>query len=99
MFQDLYLRYSSLNYLLMKEHWTGRYILYGEMSQKSRLIYECLDRNITQTCTSAYPFCVFLWVINENTLQIYSSAPVFTGNTFQDLPRIHETADNTERYI
>jgi hypothetical protein len=31
--------------------------------------------------------------------EIYSSAPVSTGNTFQDLPRLRETADNTERYI
>jgi hypothetical protein len=29
----------------------------------------------------------------------YSSAPVSTGNTFQDLPRLRETADNAERYI
>jgi hypothetical protein len=29
----------------------------------------------------------------------YSSAIVSTGNTFQDLPRLHETADNTESYI
>jgi hypothetical protein len=29
----------------------------------------------------------------------HSSAPVFTGNTFQDLPRLCETADNIERYI
>jgi hypothetical protein len=28
-----------------------------------------------------------------------SCAPVSTGNTFQDLPRLRETADNTERYI
>jgi len=25
--------------------------------------------------------------------------PVSTGNTFQDLPRLRETADNTEHYI
>jgi hypothetical protein len=29
----------------------------------------------------------------------YSSAPVSTGNTFQDLPLLLETADNTERYM
>jgi hypothetical protein len=29
----------------------------------------------------------------------YSSAPVYTGNTFQHLPRLRETTDNTERYI
>jgi hypothetical protein len=29
----------------------------------------------------------------------YSGAPVSTGNTFQDLPRLRETADNTERFI
>jgi hypothetical protein len=29
----------------------------------------------------------------------YSSAPVSTGNTFQDQQRLRETADNTERYI
>jgi hypothetical protein len=30
---------------------------------------------------------------------VYSIASVFTGNTFQYLPRLNETADNTERYI
>jgi hypothetical protein len=30
---------------------------------------------------------------------LYSSAPISTGNTFQDLPWLHETADNTECYI
>jgi hypothetical protein len=30
---------------------------------------------------------------------LYSSSPVSTGDTFQDLPRVRETADNTERYI
>jgi hypothetical protein len=30
---------------------------------------------------------------------MYSSASVSTGNTFQELPRLYETADNTERYI
>jgi hypothetical protein len=29
----------------------------------------------------------------------YCSAPVFAGNTFQDLPLLRETADNTERYM
>jgi hypothetical protein len=28
----------------------------------------------------------------------FSSAPVSTGNTLQDLPRLRETKDNTERY-
>jgi hypothetical protein len=31
--------------------------------------------------------------------RIYSSAPVFKGNRFQELPRLRETSDNTERYI
>jgi hypothetical protein len=30
---------------------------------------------------------------------IYSSAPISTGDAFQDTPRLHETADNTERYM
>jgi hypothetical protein len=30
---------------------------------------------------------------------MYSGAPVSTGNTFQDLPQLRETADNTESYI
>jgi hypothetical protein len=30
---------------------------------------------------------------------IYSSAAVSTGNMFQDLPWLCETADNTEHYI
>jgi hypothetical protein len=32
-------------------------------------------------------------------LDKYPSAPVSTGNTFQGLPRLRETVDNTERYI
>jgi hypothetical protein len=52
------------------------------------------------------------WVIHSNyfssvigsimyvlCLLKYSSAPVSTGNTFQDLPQVCETADNTDRYI
>jgi hypothetical protein len=35
----------------------------------------------------------------QYTTCIYSSAPVSTGNTFQDLLRLGETADNTKRYI
>jgi hypothetical protein len=35
----------------------------------------------------------------NKSVEMYSSAPVPTGNTFQDLPRLHETTDNTERYI
>jgi hypothetical protein len=31
-------------------------------------------------------------------ISIQSSAPISTGNTFQDLPRLRGTADNTERY-
>jgi hypothetical protein len=29
----------------------------------------------------------------------YSSAPVSMGNTFQDLPWLRKTTDNTERYF
>jgi hypothetical protein len=29
----------------------------------------------------------------------YGSAPVSMGKTFQDLPQLCETVDNTERYI
>jgi hypothetical protein len=34
-----------------------------------------------------------------HTITVYSSALLSTGNAFQDLPRLGETADNTERYI
>jgi hypothetical protein len=30
---------------------------------------------------------------------MYRCAPVSMGNTFQDLPQLHETVDNTEHYI
>jgi hypothetical protein len=30
---------------------------------------------------------------------IQSSAPISADNTFQDLPLLRETVDNTERYI
>ena len=32
-------------------------------------------------------------------LQEYRPTPIFAGNTFQNLPQLHETTDNTERYI
>jgi hypothetical protein len=36
---------------------------------------------------------------SENFNCKYSCAPVSTGNMFQDLPRLRETADKTERYV
>jgi hypothetical protein len=39
------------------------------------------------------------YIQKESTVVKYSSALVSTGNTFQDLSRLCETADNTERYI
>jgi hypothetical protein len=39
------------------------------------------------------------WEIKALINYMYSSAPVSTGNTLQDLPRLCETADNTERDI
>jgi hypothetical protein len=44
--------------------------------------------------------CVCVWcsTVYGNFLYWELSAPVSTGNTFQDLPRLRETADNTERY-
>jgi hypothetical protein len=39
--------------------------------------------------------CVCMYVC----IYLYRCAPVSMGNTFQNLPRLRETADNTERYI
>jgi len=38
------------------------------------------------------------WYIHEIVF-LYMRTPASVGNTFQDLPRLCETADNTERYI
>ena len=35
----------------------------------------------------------------EISVSLYRRSPVPAGNTFQDLPRIRKTADNTERSI
>jgi hypothetical protein len=35
----------------------------------------------------------------NNIQRKYSSGPVSMVNTFQDIPRLCETPDNTERYI
>jgi hypothetical protein len=43
------------------------------------------------------PIGVMTNVINDKSE--YSSAPVSASNTFQDLTRLRETADNTGRYI
>jgi hypothetical protein len=40
-----------------------------------------------------------IYIADCYALILYSSAPVTTVNTFQDLPQLRETADNTERYI
>jgi hypothetical protein len=37
--------------------------------------------------------------LQKNDFRIYRCAPVSMGNTFQDLPRLRETANNTKRYI
>jgi hypothetical protein len=36
--------------------------------------------------------------VDPHVVAKYRFTPVFIGNTFQDLPRVLETADNTERY-
>jgi hypothetical protein len=51
---------------------------------------------------SNYPLSRTTWLFPPK--QIFdnnsnSSSPVSTGNTFQDLPRLRETADNTKHYI
>jgi hypothetical protein len=38
-------------------------------------------------------------IIIPSPLCRYSSAPVFTGNMFQDLSQLRGTADNTECYL
>ena len=35
----------------------------------------------------------------SNPVCVYRRTPLTAGNTFQGLPRLHGTADNTERYI
>jgi hypothetical protein len=49
-------------------------------------------------CSFNYSIGITVWTelwCNEE----YRCAPVAAGNTFQDLPQLHETADNTECYI
>jgi hypothetical protein len=53
----------------------------------------CDDPLHTRSCVLLFPCALVL------SLSVYSSAPVSTGNTFQDLTRLRETADNTERYV
>jgi hypothetical protein len=42
---------------------------------------------------------LLFYIVVVPTNAQYSSASVSTGNMFQDLPLLSETADNTERYI
>jgi hypothetical protein len=37
--------------------------------------------------------------VPQNAGELITCATVSAGNTFQDLPQLRETADNTERYI
>jgi len=37
--------------------------------------------------------------MSNNKISIYRRTSVSARNTFQDLPRLREFADNTERYI
>jgi hypothetical protein len=41
--------------------------------------------------------CCLLFICTNKF--IYRRTPVSAGNTFQDLPRLRKTADNTEHYI
>jgi hypothetical protein len=45
---------------------------------------------------NSYQFFIPVCIVS---IGIYSSAPVSTGNTFQDLPQLRETEDNIESYI
>jgi hypothetical protein len=61
------------------------------LDNKDQELY-AIGINSAQKCNAIYVYGYFN-VIN------YSSVPVSTGNTFQDLPQLRETAYNTERYI
>jgi hypothetical protein len=74
---------------------------------------ECLKTNVHLSSTPLRKLCVHgfdnvesVYLFDSNPVYLtavycykYSSAPVSAGNAFQDLPRLLETADNTERYI
>jgi hypothetical protein len=46
-----------------------------------------------------FNFCRINMVDSFTACWLVQADPVSTGNMFQDLPRLCETADNTERYI
>jgi hypothetical protein len=50
-------------------------------------------------CGNNFVLAVFTASHKYEFQMLYSSAPVSTGNPFQDLRRLREIADNTERYI
>jgi hypothetical protein len=62
-------------------------MLYGNSENHVLIHYEKRDGHLTGS------------IQKESTVVKYSSAFVSTSNTLQDLSRLCETADNTERYI
>jgi hypothetical protein len=50
-----------------------------------------MDRNVSKGHTAS--------ILKAVVMDKYSSDHVSAGNTFQDLPQLRDTADNTERYI
>jgi hypothetical protein len=45
------------------------------------------------------PFIIMIVIFSVIHVPYTGVPPVSAGNTFQDLPRLHETMDNTEPYI
>jgi hypothetical protein len=64
-----------------------------------KLLYSQINKIVINITHSTYKYIIYKkCYLFINIIYNYRFSPVFTGNTFQDLPRLSETADNTERY-
>jgi hypothetical protein len=72
--------------------------LYGAISQMSIAVFinPSVYRVVQQIQKCRNVCSIAFGIIFQNAVV---PPPLSTGNTFQDLPRLRETADNTESYI
>jgi hypothetical protein len=78
-------RYTNINGNGLYSKWGKNVVLWRVFSNSVQTLLYCTKPELWRGLLAKF--------------NVYSSPPVSTGNTFQDLPQLRETTDNTERYI
>jgi hypothetical protein len=96
--KDLFLSNKCIMYIVLELCYVAHQTLQPILTETTRIYISNWSMTGKSLSLCLHKIPIFLNGRIEYKIW-YSSASVSMGNTFQDVPQLHETADNTERYI